>query len=201
MGQMATFYTFFWKLKMMTKPRIQLKNMMQFCWWRKGFNIPDLTENLAIKGLIVPDDNDDDDDNEDDSLEWSQGSHNQLDLSKTILKFYPSCFHHLARLGSHSNIFRCGCIWRRKYISFVLNSEEIIRILWAFGLCWIWVIILYLSSVSHYFIQSFPNKILFFKSHWLFRLHQDMHFWYLSFILWSSTMRNSEDLVNICELM
>ena len=87
-----------------------LKNMMQFCWWREGFKIPDLTENLTIKGLIVPDDNDDDDDNEDDSLEWSQGSHNQLDLSKTILKFYPSCFHHLARLGSHSNIFRCGSI-------------------------------------------------------------------------------------------
>ena len=106
MGQMATFYTFFWKLKMMTKPRIQLKNMMQFCWWRKGFNIPDLTENLTIKGLIVPDDNDDDDDNEDDSLEWSQGSHNQLDLSKTILKFYPSCFHHLARLARHWRIFQ-----------------------------------------------------------------------------------------------
>ena len=57
----------------------------------------------------MPDDNDDDDDdNEDDSLEWSQGSHNQLDLSKTILKFYPSCFHHLASLPSHSRISSCG---------------------------------------------------------------------------------------------
>ena len=99
----------------------------------KGFKIPDLTENLTIKGLIVADDNDDDDDNnEDDSLEWSQGSYNQLDLSKTILKFYPSCFHHLARLGSHSNIFRCDCI-SGKYSSFVLNSSETTHILGAYS--------------------------------------------------------------------
>ena len=64
----------------------------------------------------------------------------------------------------------------KKYSSLVLNPSASCCVS---ALYWIWIIILYKSSVSHYFKQSFPNKFLFFKCHWLFRLHQDMHFWYL----------------------
>ena len=89
----------------------------------------------------------------------------------------------------------------RKCRSFVLKSKESTPASYRLlALCWIWVI----SSIYHlyriiFYTEFSYNKFLFFKCHWVFRLHRDMHLWYLKLynLVFPCTMRNSKDLKNI----